>query len=78
MSGDPREVRVRRQQCELVADAERGQERVDRPDLHAAAPATVTDLRRSNVVRAIGKEERQRREALDDAVALPWPMKALE
>jgi len=77
VTGDPREVRVCRQQCELVADAERGQERVDRPDLHAASPATVADLRSPDVVRAIRNEERQRREALDDAVALPRPMKAL-
>ena len=52
------EVSIRRQQCQLVANAQLAQERVDRPDLHPRPPANVANIRGINVVLPIRHQER--------------------
>src|SRR5215216_5642578 len=78
MLGDLREILVGGQHCQVVADAQLRQKRVDRPDLHAFSAAVIPQLRRINVIVAIWYDKRQRRKALDDLGPALGPGEALQ
>ena len=61
MDGNLPEIAIGRQHREVVTEAELREQRVDRTDLDAAAPATVSQLGGRNMVPPIGDEQRQRR-----------------
>ena len=67
-SRDRLEVRIRREHCELVANAELGDEGVDRADLNPASAAGVPQLGRANVILAVRNQQGKGGEPLDDAV----------
>jgi len=67
--GEVLEIPVRAQHDELVADAESGQERIDRADLEAAAATVVAKVCRGRVIFALGHEERQWSEAVQDLLS---------
>ena len=67
-SRDPLEVRVCSEHCELVANAELGEQGVDRADLYAASAAGVSQLGRLNVVLAVGNQQGKGGKPLDDPV----------
>jgi hypothetical protein len=73
--GNVREILVRGQHCQVVANAQLRQKRVDRPDLHALSAAAVPQLRRIDVIVAIRHDERQRGKAIDDLGAALGPEK---
>ena len=77
-SRDPLEVRVCREHRELVANAELGDEGVDRADLDAASAAGVSQLGRANVVLAVGNQQGKGGEPLDDPVPRVRAAKALK
>ena len=64
-----RKVPVGGHQTEVVAYAELHEQSVDRAELHTRAAAAVPDLRGTDVIFALGNDERQRREPLDDLPA---------
>lgn len=70
MRGRVTEVLVRTQQDQLVSNRELSEERVDRSELHAIAPATVAYLGCLDVVVAIGRDRWQSRETTQDRCAL--------
>jgi len=78
MAGHACEVFVRAEERELVPDAERSEEGVDRSDLHTAPPAAISDLGSSDVIGPVGNEKRECGEALDDAIALARTQEALK
>lgn len=67
--GRAHEVLIRRQQRQVVVNAKLCDQRVDRADLEATTPAGVAQLRGGNVIRPAGREQRKRREAIDDRFA---------
>ena len=75
---DSQKIGVGRQQGELGADAQLRQQRVDRADLKSAAATIVPQLGSSNVISALGHEERERRKPLDDCVSRPRPAEPLK
>ncbi len=54
------------------------QQSVNRPDLNAIAAACIPQLRSLDMIAAIGNEQRQRREPLDDLCAVARAEKSLE
>ena len=76
--GDLREIGVRREKLEVMGDAERREQRVDRSDLDAPATAGVADLGGGDMVVATGNEQRQHREPLDDPRARLLAIESLQ
>lgn len=62
------EILIGCQHCQVIAQAELRQQRVDRPDLHTFAAALIAQFRRMNVVVAIRHDQRQGGKPLDDLV----------
>lgn len=56
---DPREISVRREEDQVVANTELGEESVDRADLYALPAAAITHLRGINVILSVGPQERK-------------------
>jgi hypothetical protein len=52
-----------------MTDAQLGQEGIDRPDLHAAASAAISQLGRTNVILAIRHQQRDGRKAIQYPIA---------
>lgn len=65
MSGNEIEVVVDAQQCQIVPDAELGEQGVDRADLNSGSAASISEFGRRNVILTVGLEQRKRCEALD-------------
>ena len=65
MPGDIAKVFVGRQHRQVVAETELRQQRVDSADLHAAAPALVSEFGRVNMVAAVGNQQRQSGEPVE-------------
>jgi hypothetical protein len=78
VSRDWREVMVRRQQQQVMANAELGEQCVDRADLYARTSAPIAQVRRANVVVAIRDNERQCGELCDDVPGRAQPAEALQ
>jgi hypothetical protein len=78
MSGRVVEVPIGRKQRELVTLAELDQQRVDGSDLDAGPPADVANLSGSRVVLAVGHEQWERREPLENHGSGFRPAEALE
>jgi hypothetical protein len=76
--GDTGEVPVRRQHGEIMPNTELREERIDRPDLHAASATGVSKSGRRNVVIPVGHEKRQSCETSDDAIARAGSPEALK
>ena len=71
-------VVVSREHRQLVADAELGQQGVDRPQLDATTAAPIPEVGRGDVVVAVGNQERQRRETIEDRVARLGSLESLQ
>ena len=78
MLGEASEVSVRRQQGEIVTDAELREESVDRPDSDAAPAAGIAKGGCRDVVFPVGDEEGEGGEAFDDAISRARPVEALK
>jgi hypothetical protein len=61
-----------------VADAELGEQCVNRADLNAGKSAAITQVRRTNTVIAIRNNERQRCEPCNDVSVSAGPSEALQ
>jgi len=61
-----------------MADAELGQEGVDRSDLNAGPAATVPQFRGIDVIAAVRREQRESRESLHDLSPSARPRETLE
>ena len=72
------EVTVRGEHHELVPATQLRKERVDGADLDALPAARVAKVGRLDMVRSIGHEQWQRREALHDRVTSLGPTEALQ
>lgn len=66
MPGEVAKVSVGRQHRQIVAQTELRQQRIDRADLNAAAPASVSQFSSFCVVAPVGNQQRQRREPIED------------
>lgn len=63
------EVTVGGQKNDVVSDAQLCEQCIDRAHLHACSSASVTQVRRRDVVFAIRLQQGQRSKALDDLCA---------
>jgi len=61
-----------------MADAQLGQERVDRTNLNAVTTAGVAQRSRFDVIRSIRDEEGKRREPIQDLLACLWSRETLQ
>lgn len=61
-----------------MAAGQLDEQRIDRADLHAAAPACVADLRSLDVIVEIRVDEVERRQAFDEAVPIPGAREPLQ
>lgn len=73
-----REVFVRREQGQAVANAELGEQGVDGAELNTRLAADVAQARRLDVVLSIGLNQRQGCEALDDPGPIPGARESLQ
>ena len=73
-----REVRVRGEHRQLVADAKLRQECVNRANLNTTSPADIPQLGGADMILAVWHQERQRGKSFDDCVAGGWAGKSLE
>ena len=78
MRGRVKEAPVRTQQDQVVSNRELSKERIDRPKLNTVAPAAVANLGCLDVVVAIRRDRWQRRETMQDRVALTGAAKPLQ
>src|SRR5664279_4214945 len=72
-----REVPVRSEKGEVVPNAKLRDERINRPHLHACAPAAVAKFSSFNMVVSIGNQHRQRGKLLEKFLAGFGARKAL-
>ena len=77
MRGHVPEIIVRRQHSQPMPDAELGEQDIDRADLHACPAASIPQLRRRDVVPAIGNDKGDRFEAVNDLLLGLWAGKSL-
>lgn len=61
-----------------MTDAKRGQESIDRSDLHPGTPAAISQLRGPDVIVAIGNQQRYGGESIQDLFTGSRPTKALQ
>ena len=73
MPGNMLEIPVARQHRQIAAQAELRQQRIDRADLNAAAPASVSQFRRVHMVALVRHQQRQRSKPFEDLSAVPRP-----
>lgn len=78
MSGDHREVAIGRQHRQVVAKAKLRQQRIDRADLHARAPAYIAQFGRRDVVLPCRYDQWQRGKAVEKARPVARPGEALQ
>ena len=78
MSGDSREVIVRRKKRQVMPNAELRQDRIDGANLDSRAATAIAKLGGLDMVLAVWRKQRQGAEALDDLTAVARPGKALE
>ena len=64
-----REIIIRRQQCQVMTNAEPAQQSVNRADLHAALAAMIAEVGSGNVVLTIRGQQWKRGKAINDLVA---------
>jgi hypothetical protein len=76
--GDATEVSVCGQQRELETDAQLRQQGVDRADLKPTHSAIVSEICGIDMVPALGHEESERGEAINDCGSRSWPSKSLQ
>ena len=78
MRRNPHEVLVRRKKRQVMPNAKLRQNRIDGANLDSRAAAAIAEGCGLDMVLAIGSEQRQGTEALDDLAAVARPGKALE
>src|ERR1700730_3497655 len=78
MVGIAREVPVAAEHRPFMTDAKRGQESIDRSDLYPGTPAAIAQLRRPDVIVAIGYQQRYGGESIQDLFTGSRPPKALQ
>ncbi len=70
MRGRVKEVPIHAQQDQFVSNRELNQKCIDRPKLNTVSPAAVANFGSLNVVVAVRRDRWQRRETMQDRVAL--------
>ena len=75
MVGNAREVPVAAEHRQFMTDAKRGQESIDRSDLYPGTPAAIAQLRRPDVIVAIGYQQRYGGESIQDLFTRSRPQK---
>ena len=78
MIGDATEVLVGGQHGQIMADAQLGQQRIDRAHLHAASAAMIPQLGRPDMIVAIRHQQRDRRKSIQYLMATLWSGEALK
>jgi hypothetical protein len=78
MGGNSHEVVVGRKKRQIVPKAELRQNRINGADLQPCAAAAIAKLGGLDMVLAVGREQGQGAEALDDLTAVAGPGKALQ
>jgi len=78
MVGNAREILVAAEHRQFMADAKRGQESIARSDLYPDPPAAISQLRRPDVIVAIGNQQRYGGESIQDLFTRSRPPKALQ
>ena len=78
MNGHPCEIVVRREQFELVPNAQLRNDRIDGANLQARASTTVAQLGRFDVIASIERQKGQCCESVDDFLARPRSAETLE
>ena len=78
MSRSVVEVSVGGEELQVVMEAEAREQGVDGPELDAVTPAGIADVGRRDMIIAVRRDHRQRREALHDRVAGGGTAEALE
>jgi hypothetical protein len=77
MPRDIVKVPVDCQHGQVVAEAELGQQRIDRSDLNAGAPAFVSQFGSVHMITPVGNQQRQRCEPVEDLRSVPRSRKPL-
>lgn len=72
------EVLICRQHREIMADAQLGQQRIDRAHLHASSPAAIPQFRRLDMIVAIRHQQGDRRKTVQKLIAALWSCEALK
>ena len=72
------EVAVRRQQRQFVSDAELGDDRIDRSDLNALAPTTVSHVGGFDMIVNIRRDRGKQGQLLNDLLPCARPLKPLQ
>jgi hypothetical protein len=72
------EILVGREQCQIVSDAQLGQQSIDSADLYASPAAIIPQLGGPDMIVAIGTQERKRGESIEYSVPRPWSREALQ
>jgi len=78
MPRDIVKVPVGCQHGQVVAEAELGQQRIDRSDLDAGAPAFVSQFGSVHMITPVGNQQRQRCEPVEDLRSVPRSRKPLQ
>lgn len=69
MTGNALKIPVGCEHGAVVANAELGEQRVDRSNLNTATTAVISQVRGADVVLSVGNQKRQRRKAIDNRLA---------
>ncbi len=72
------DVVVGRQQGKLVANAELRKDGIDRANLQTGATTAISQFRRIDVILAVGRQQGQGCETIDDVFARTRPGKSLQ
>ena len=72
------EISISGEHFQVVMETQANEEGIDGPELHASAPARISDVGSRNVIVSTGDDRRERREVLHDRVAGLRSPEALE
>src|SRR5271166_5405830 len=75
---DAREIGIGREELQFMANAELGEDRVDRAYLDAPPPGAIANLRGFKVVAAVGCDERKSSKSSDDRLLRARPLESLQ
>lgn len=78
MLRDAREIGIGREELQFMANAELGEDRVDRSHLDSSPPGTIANLGGFKVVVTVGCDERKSSESGDDRLLRARPLESLQ
>ena len=73
-----REVTIRSQWREAVADAKLSDQRINGPGLHAPPATAISKFSGQDVILPVGRDQRNAAESLDQDLRLLWPAEPLQ